>query len=553
MRKIKTLLYVIAGFSLLLSSCTKDDPSDEPSDGEVLQLQGISDETKSAIPLDTGEIGLEIDARSLARIGYFPASADLIIEGSLNNYSEEGIAIDQYTQVATFKIRIEDLEEDVVNSFAEGVPIQVTIYDSQGMELESKSISRFIFNSTNKTLNIETEKPMVLKPLAINPSTPYYAAIGIDENTKVLGASLDYREGSPLEYWESGPVQLNAFYFSETPDPEKLIQLLYFIPQSNNTFAIRSSFMNSFLEVDENGVLNWNKANTDENYDWEGIQDRHLFFLDQVEDGTIKIKPYLTDTYLKLDPGNQIITSYFEEPSGTEPESYDLKFRLLGAEIEWEFESIDTKYSAPIIPPAKMDFAFDQTIINCSSSIGTYVVGTDSEETKTTTISYNEGINLAYSSTKSKSATVEAKASGTVFGIGVSVSASGTIGASATNKFGTSRAEQKSTLNKETQKVSTKRSIEVGPYTAIEVFDVIQRLSNVKIPFVSRFILRGKTSNGLPLTGAEIVSQMGASRFGGVISEVDSDYVIFNIRGSVNVDNYFEFNNTINDIIGACN
>jgi hypothetical protein len=230
-----------------------------------------------------------------------------------------------------------------------------------------------------------------------------------------------------------------------------------------------------------------------------------------------------------------------------------LELRPIATDIEWEFEVLGTKYSAPIIPPSKMDFAFDQTIINCSASTGTYEVGTDSEETTITSISYDEGINLSSKRTDSKSATVEAEASGKVFGIGVSVKASGTIKTSTTTAFGATRSEQEGYEDEVTQSVSTKRSIEVGPYTAIEVFDVIQKIENVRILYVQRFLLRGEGGNGsFTLTGAEIATQMGASRFGGVITLVESDYIIFSIRGSVNVDNYFEFNNTINDIEGAC-
>lgn len=552
MKKFKPILVAVVTSLFLVAGCTKEDPDDQPIDGEVLQLQGISDETRDAIPLDGGEIGIEIDTRTLAVLGYTPTTADVTIEGSLSAYSKKEIEVDEHTNIATFKISVEDLEEEVVNTFAEGVPIQVTVYDNLGNELESESVTRFIFNTSNKTLNIETEKARLLRPLAMNPNVAYYLATVSETDTRVLGEDLDQTNGSRAEYNESGIVQPNGFDLSEEPAAQ--LQKMTFVPQGNNTFAIRTALLDSYLEVDmEFGQLRWNKANAEEGIEWLGIEDKHLFYIDQTTEGWIKLKPVSTGEYLKLNPFNQVISSYYDGENGTDPEAYDLKLRPLATDIEWEFENLGTKYSAPIIPPSQMDFAFDQTIINCSSSTGTYEVGTDSEETKTISISLDESMNLLSSRTSSKSATVEAEASGKVFGIGVSVKASGTISTSATTAFGASRSEQQGYEETVTQSVSTKRSIEVAPYTAIEVFDVIQRIENVRIPFVQRFLLRGDGGNGsIALTGAEIATQMGASRFGGVITQVESDYVIFSIRGSVNVDNYFEFNNTLNDIAGAC-
>lgn len=549
MRKVQTVIFALAITGLLFYGCSKEDPQDNQNDGDVLQLQGISDDTRNGIPIDGGEIGLEIDARNLAILGYEPGSADIIIEGALNAYSKENIPVDEYTHVASLIIPVEGLEEDVLTKFKEGVPIQVIIYDSNGNELESQSVSKFIFNGPNKTLEIQSEKAKILKPLTLNPSTPYYVAIGTESDTTVLGGSLDYREGSPLEYWESGPVQLNAFNLSD--EPEGKIQLLYFAEQQDGTYLIKTAFEDSYLEVNELGTLYWNKANRDDNTEFYGIEDKHRFIVDQTEEGKVKIRPYTSDSYLKVNPNFGIITTDFDVSNSPDPESYDLTFTVLAANITWELESLGTKYSAPIIPPTEMDFAFDQTIINCSSSTGTYEVGTDTEETKTTTISFEEGISLASSRTSSRSATVEAEASGKVFGVGVSVTASATFSSSATRGFGKSASEEKVHTTVETKSVSTRRSIEVGPYTSIEVFDVIQRINNIKIPFAQRFLLRGSDGD-VALSGSEIATQLGANRFGGVITEIGSDYILFSIRGSVNVDNFFDFRNTIDDIVGAC-
>ncbi len=557
MRRFNLAIFALATATLILSGCSKEEPEPETEieNGDITTLESISDETRNSIPLDEGEIGIEVDTRNLAILGYKPTSVDVMIGESLSSHSKEGLIVDLYTHVATYKLAVKDLEEDEVDAFAEGIPIQVIVYDSAGMELETKSVSRFILNESNKSLKIETEKARVLKPLAFNPSLPYYVQLVSESSVSVLGGSTDYSEGNPLEYNESGPVQLNAFNFDD--ELESQIQKFYFESQGDNTYAIKTAFEDSYLEVNEYGALFWNKANKSDDIDFLGIEDKHKFILDQTEDGMVKIRPYTQDSYFKVNSNSQSnyygeITTDFDVSSQPDAESYDLRFTILSASVEWQFEDLGTKYSAPIIPPTQMDFAFKQTIINCSSVKGDYEVGTDAEESTTTTISFEEGVSMASSTTDSESASVEAEASGQIFGIGVSVKGSGTLSTSTTTGFGTSSSKEQGYEKTVTQAVSTRRTIEVLPFTAVEVFDVIQKIENVSITFAQRFLLRGVDGN-MSLSGAEIATQMVANRFGGVVTEIGSDYIVFSIRGAINVDNYFEYNNTLNDIHGGCN
>jgi hypothetical protein len=86
----------------------------------------------------------------------------------------------------------------------------------------------------------------------------------------------------------------------------------------------------------------------------------------------------------------------------------------------------------------------------------------------------------------------------------------------------------------------------------VEVFDVIQTLENIQIPFVQRIIIRGVVDE-INLTGPEIEAQLIANGFGGVITEIGTDFLVVSVRGTIKVANYFEFNNSLNDIVGGCN
>jgi hypothetical protein len=75
---------------------------------------------------------------------------------------------------------------------------------------------------------------------------------------------------------------------------------------------------------------------------------------------------------------------------------------------------------------------------------------------------------------------------------------------------------------------------------------------NLSIISIRRIKLIAVDDQGIPLSGAEIESQLGANRFGGVVLKVGSDYIGFSVRGMINISNYFDYKNSVNDIAGIC-
>lgn len=553
MKKRNHILITLSIFTSLFTACTfellqeVDQAVEDQTTIPGSVVNGISDETLSAIPVDEGEIGVSIDTRALAIIGYKPHKIAVSIEGALSTFSQTEVIVDEYTHVGAFKIKREVLSEDQIKGFRNGVPLTITVFDVAGKALENKTISRYIINSTARTIKIDTELPRVLKSLSFNSVVPHFFQVASDTEFKTLGFPTDYEGFNQSEL--SIIDQVHRLFFIESDTYEQ--DSAYHIKSDIYTYNT-SGFV--FIEADiynerngntgdngENIAINWYEDDPQNGFEHTG---ENRFNLEPTNNGTLKIRLFGSDKYLSSDNGTKI---FFDDKT-----TNDLEFNIFAANVRWEFDDLGTKYSPAIIPPAQMDFAFQQTIINCSGATGDYEVGIATAEKTSTSMSFEESINIFSSATESESATVEASAGGSFFGVGVSVSASGTLSTETTTEFGQEKKLNQGIEIEESQQVSSSRLVTVLPYSAVEVFDVIQKLENVQIPFVQRFIIRGANGEGNYLTGPQIEAQLLANHFKGVIIEVGSDFIVISIRGAVNVNNYFEYNNSLHDIAGAC-
>lgn len=555
-------LFILSIFSLITSSCTFELISDgDPASAEVDPLvtkaggavNGISEETLNSIPIDLGEIGVSIDTRTLAIYGYKPTKIRVDLGGELSAYSQQDIVVNEYTHVAVFKLKREDLTDAELKVFSNGVPltITVTVYNDKGQELEEvKTISRYIINATARTLKIDPKLPRIIKPLEFDPEKDQYIQLATDYKFLSILSYTDFDDTNVAlgNYNNRGfkIIKTSTFATDSTYHITKEVQP-----------SCQCGRINVHLEADifnytDNDVAELFWSNDYEKTWYEPLDDKFVF--EQTERGTVKIKPLGSDTYLSSNydlfsngyPDRGYTLFFDNNPTN------DLEFNIFTANISWEFTNLGIKYSPAIIPPTKMDFAFQQTILNCSGATGDYEVGVTRSETTTTTMSYEESINLFSSKYDKKSTTIEVTAGGSFFGIGVEASGSGTLTTETETEFGKEKIANESKIYTASQEVSYNRKVTVLPYSAIEVFDVIQKLENIKIPFVQRYIIRGSVNQDY-LSGSEIESQLIANAFNGVVTERGTDFIVISVRGAVNIENYFEFNNTLHDILGACN
>ncbi|HYW94724.1 MAG TPA: hypothetical protein VE870_04000, partial [Bacteroidales bacterium] len=104
-----------------------------------------------------------------------------------------------------------------------------------------------------------------------------------------------------------------------------------------------------------------------------------------------------------------------------------------------------------------------------------------------------------------------------------------------------------------TNEVSRVRTLQLLPYTAVDVYDAIKSVENVVTPFIQVLRISGhyKTS-GQALTGPELVTQMQFNFVGGIISDINDNYIEVTLRGRAVMDQVFNATTEVNEIPGAC-
>ena len=104
-----------------------------------------------------------------------------------------------------------------------------------------------------------------------------------------------------------------------------------------------------------------------------------------------------------------------------------------------------------------------------------------------------------------------------------------------------------------TTEVSRIRTLTLPPFTALEAWDAIKTIRNVRVPFtqVLRITATSK-DDGSALSGREIQSQMLFNFVGGVVSTVGADFIDISFRGHTTIDQMFESTTNVQEIPGAC-
>jgi hypothetical protein len=132
--------------------------------------------------------------------------------------------------------------------------------------------------------------------------------------------------------------------------------------------------------------------------------------------------------------------------------------------------------------------------------------------------------------------------------VDVEVSAGYTYTTSSTN---TSTEYWESTETSEVE-ISREREIQIGPNLAVEAYDAVQTISNVRLPFTKKFRIKAKDSEGTVFNGEEIRFQLYSNRFEGVVTDVGADYVDFTIKGTTSIDRMMEVDTRVTEIEGGC-
>ena len=489
---------------------------------------GNNDST-SVFNLDKGSAGIVIDTREIFRKGYVPVTAEV----SFTDYSQYNatLNIDPSTCIAILKMENSDLSEDEKSSFAEGVNTSIEILDGSGTSLANYSDSHLELNDSNLPLILVTEKPWVKRPLVLKVNIPYL--IQVENNEGILSSyASDAFQNSEYEIDNF----FQQYYFVETGD--------------ENTYMI-----------DHYGYSEGTHMYYEEEYDFfnlggEGVplpeEGPATFTFEQDDDGWIKIRYNGNDNYL-----------YIEDDflRAGDADKMD-RFRIISDDIDWDVEDRGTQYNQPIMPPVKLDFAYNARLSNCSSASLSEEVGRTQSKTRTTTMETMESLQLfsSLSATVGFKIGVEvgAKVGADVEGIG-EASLERKVSAEVSTEFTYTTSQTKTTANTFTEsttttsEVSRVRTLELLPYTAVEVYDAIKKVDNVITPFIQTIRISGSyKSSGNILTGPELVTQMQFNFVGGVISRIESNFIEVTLRGQATMDEIFDATTEVHEIEGAC-
>ncbi len=549
MKTHTTLLKMLILISLLVLGCSKDDGNDGPPvPTEVEELPGIN---LDEFDTDQGEIGISINARSIARKGYKPTIADIVVTATTGDYSQK-VPFDTFNNMASLSFKNENLSEEAQTELKGGVAVTIRVLDENDNVLAQKEISKLSFTPSPKEEEMSADDlDDLYAKVSIREDVKHYVQIVTSDNDAVFGApnSILFPNTillntpivvSPLEdldYNSENTETFTTYQFVEIPGEEGVfnisvhngddIHYLYIVPA------------NSELRIQSKANLIRNGGNN------TGTPPNYKFKIDKVEPGLYTITPTFTGNPVSL------VNDRLNAGDNSTDPAY---FRILSFDIDWDIQPVASKFMRPILPPSGTSEAYNSTLRNCSSGSLEQTVGrSESLETKEI-LGWEESMSVSTTQDYSVSVTIEAEVSTKFFGAG------GSVKSSVTGSYGFSKSRTATSTRsgafEETRstEISTERTQEVPPKTAITVADVYQTYENVRIPYVQRFRIKGKyQENNQALTGQEITTQFAFNSFTGVITDVQDDFIEVTVRGTNVINRLIETETISRDIEDACN
>ncbi len=527
MRKSIFLLAAFMVYALAsITSCNKDDDVEL----DVTHEDGIN----STVAVDSGSIGLVVDTRLIAKKGYQPSKARIAFSGDYSQYSDE-VEIDPSTNIGVFRLKFEDVPNAIRKSLSEGVPLNITVFDEQSAELGNSSFTRQPVDASNNPLNVETDLPEILPQLSLSPDTPYL--LFSETSGKVLTTVPVPASGFP-------PYPRGVSTYDYDPDGSNIQEFYFEIENDGDEPEYFMLSPGGFI------VTGYPMRQTTVQYTPGEATHLEKLVVEVDGGGWVKLRTQSGNYYKEnLDGSNPGGRSYaFNE--GTEDDY--TRFRIINADIRWTLIDRGITFNQPILPPARLDFAYSATLSNCSSAKLTETVGRNETRSQTFTSGSEESLQLFSSHTAYAEVSAGVDVNATFFGAGATYNLQVTAGYEYTTsetKTTTSYWQESETTEIETSRT---RKVELAPNSAVEVYDAVQSLDNVRIPFTKEFRLEGIDSDGEKIAGSELQFQLFTSQFEGIVTETGPDYVDFTVRGTTVVDKMLEVETNVTELEGTC-
>ena len=563
----KNLLKSMFLFMLLIAfnlSCSKDDINNPENleTGEIKKSAGATPDDFDAYP---GDVGFVIDAREIAKKGYMPSVAEVTIEATEGNYSQN-VAIDPITLMGQIKISKKGLSVDAINELKSGVSVSSVIKDEHGNSIltDPKSKISFLSNPNARTINattlVETEEHNSIK---LSDSTTYYIQ-RMDADGNPENSAWRYLEAEGYsEVITSNDTQFNG------NEPDRGFTFIA-IPGELNTFAIRHAASKRYVQatqittnVNTNYYGTFVAPNLSNRTSFSKIQsasdyDNFKFRFDKTEDGSYSIVniawgdsfPIQQINGYGLSISKHVINPFTNIQTNAQPRTW----RIISTTIDWNVQNIGTNFLEPILGPAQTAFGFNNTLINCGNGGLSQTVGGEVSEDYSETVGWEESLSFTSTSSTSISATIGVEFEAGFFGTSATYSASITANHSHEQSSTQSSSQWLTKTKDEKKSFFSERTVTVPSGSATLVYDAYQFYDNTLVNFVQRLRISGTDSKtGKPLSGEEIQSQFHFSGFNGVIAAVEPTSVVITLRGTTLLSKIFKTESNAQDVPANCN
>ncbi|WGD34045.1 hypothetical protein [Olleya sp. YS] len=559
---------VLTLMSLIVVSCSKDDPTTDPGnqgEGELIITPGTV--TEDDFESFEGEIGIVLDGRPLARKGYKPTQVTINVNANNGNFSET-IPLDEYSYLGQLKIPLEGLSEAAKNELTNGVPVTPEYKDVNGNIIFTESTFTSSFQSNPPTRSANTnniQETIENQTLTLSDSTTYYIQRMNVDGSPDNGAWRFLDNPSYSHVITANPTDFNA---NETDRGFAFIP----IPNEYNTFAILHKETGRFIQATEITVNTQNyfgtfvAPNLSTRTNFSQIQsasdyDNFKYRFDQLNDGSYSIVSIeWGDNFpLKQIPGfglsfsNWVVNNavvFNPQTVYAEPRSW----RLVSTSVQWNVTSIGTSFLEPILPPAVTSLTFNSVLNNCGSGTLSQTVGVAQSETQQSTIGFEETLSTTTSNSFDVGVSLDVEFSAQILGTGTTVNAGVNTSYGHSWSSTETTSEWESTQSGETQVITSTRTVIVPSGSASLVYDVIQFYPETRINFAQRFRVEGvDSSSGRVLSGEEIRTLFYVNNFNGVVTTVEPTSIVITLKGVLTLDKIIDSESNVQDVPANCN
>ena len=530
MKKYFHLVFLISFmcYAFSFTSCSEAEnvgPKDEPG----IEHPESKEDTISIHPNDS--IGLLIDTRPIFKKGYKPTLANLNFSGGFSTFSKE-LPVDELTNLAILRISRDELKEDEIEQLSNGVPLVIQIVDDQGALLAEVKQEKVAISNTS--LTITTDLPKIYAPLKLDQNTPYFVQlsnldeVGYEPEDVVVWQAFSNPNAIELVPATSFDMNIHQSFYFEQAAPEN--DSVFYIKRRSNAGSI---FYLSYGEVCNIPLLTFTND----------FSPAARFVLKQSEDG-ITIQPLDGNPLRKFDSE---ICDHFNGTHLSEGETGPIaKFRIVTTEIEWTVEDLGSKFNAPLLPPAKTEFAYKTFLSNCSEEMVTESIGKEDVRISSFTLNSEETFQLV------SDHTVSSDDPDYFAHLDVSV---GPYQLPANYSYRTSLASSPTKgiagAGQQEVRISEVRTIDIPPYSGMQIYDAAITYDKVSLPFVQKIRITGQYNN-TRVPAEQILSQLLTKPFNGVIIETGRFHVTFTLKGNVSIDQVVEVINEVSEVKDYC-